>query len=83
MPHLLDVGLKRPLSSEEAAGFPFTVPAVRTLPTLDLEVPVTLFVGENGSGKSTLLEGSAGATRGEEQFRAVAAERASRPSRLR
>lgn len=39
--------------------FPFSVPSIRTLPTLDVSVPVTLFVGENGSGKSTLLEGIA------------------------
>jgi predicted ATPase len=35
------------------------VPAIRELPLLDVEVPVTIFVGENGSGKSTLLEGMA------------------------
>lgn len=39
--------------------FPFSVPAVRALPELDLSAPVTFFVGENGSGKSTLLEGIA------------------------
>jgi predicted ATPase len=37
-------------------GFPFSVPAVRSMGTLDMDVPVSLFVGENGSGKSTLLE---------------------------
>lgn len=41
--------------------FPFSVPTISTLPTLDVNVPVTLFVGENGSGKSTLLEGIAAA----------------------
>jgi len=41
--------------------FPFSVPAVRTLPALDLSSRVTFFVGENGSGKSTLLEGIAAA----------------------
>jgi predicted ATPase len=44
-------------------GFPFTVPAIRTLNQLSLETPVTFFVGENGSGKSTLLEGIAAAAR--------------------
>lgn len=39
-----------------AGGFPFAVPAVATLGTLELTAPVTFFVGENGSGKSTLLE---------------------------
>lgn len=56
MPHLIEVGLKRASRADEAAAFPFTIPVVRTLPTLDMAVPVTLFVGENGSGKSTLLE---------------------------
>ncbi len=36
--------------------FPFSVPAIRSLDEMDLDVPVSLFVGENGSGKSTLLE---------------------------
>jgi len=42
-----------------AGGFPFTVPPIATLETLELTSPVTLFVGENGTGKSTLLEGLA------------------------
>jgi predicted ATPase len=37
-------------------GFPFDVPLVRSLETLELSPGVTFFVGENGSGKSTLLE---------------------------
>jgi predicted ATPase len=61
MPHLLEVGLKREVEEEEAGRFPFSVPVIRTLSSLDVDVPVTLFVGENGSGKSTLLEGIAGA----------------------
>ena len=60
MPHLLTVGLKqRPPAGEPP--FPFSVPAIATLPTLDLSARVTCFVGENGSGKSTLLEGIAAA----------------------
>ncbi len=35
---------------------PFSVPAIRSLETLELHPKVTFFVGENGSGKSTLLE---------------------------
>jgi predicted ATPase len=50
---------QRPPAGEPA--FPFSVPAIRTLPSLDLSAPVTCFVGENGSGKSTLLEGIAAA----------------------
>ncbi|HET7380483.1 MAG TPA: AAA family ATPase [Gaiellales bacterium] len=59
--HLLGVALKR--GPDAGTGFPFTVPAIRTLAPLDLDAPVTLFVGENGSGKSTLLEGIAAAAR--------------------
>jgi predicted ATPase len=44
-------------------GFPFDVPAVRSLRELDVDGSVTLFVGENGSGKSTLLESIAIAAR--------------------
>ncbi|MDX1649184.1 MAG: AAA family ATPase [Myxococcota bacterium] len=40
---------------EDAGGFPFSVPAIRELPRLELGA-VTLLVGENGTGKSTLLE---------------------------
>jgi predicted ATPase len=61
LPHLLEIGLKRALTAGEARAFPFAVPSIRTLPMLDVNVPVTLFVGENGSGKSTLLEGIAAA----------------------
>jgi predicted ATPase len=39
--------------------FPFSVPVIRSLESLELGSPVTFFVGENGSGKSTLLEGIA------------------------
>jgi predicted ATPase len=44
-------------------AFPFSVPAIRSLKSLDVGTPVTFFVGENGSGKSTLLEGIAAAAR--------------------
>jgi predicted ATPase len=36
--------------------FPFTVPSIAGMTSLDLDAPVICFVGENGSGKSTLLE---------------------------
>ena len=36
--------------------FPYCVPAVKNLHTLELHPRVTFFVGENGTGKSTLLE---------------------------
>jgi predicted ATPase len=44
-------------------AFPFSVPAIRMLQSLDDNAPVTFFVGENGSGKSTLLEGIAAAAK--------------------
>jgi predicted ATPase len=36
--------------------YPFSLPIVRCLDTLELHPAVTFLVGENGSGKSTLLE---------------------------
>jgi len=36
--------------------YPFTIPAIQTLETLEFNKQVTFFVGENGSGKSTLIE---------------------------
>jgi len=40
-------------------AFPYCLPALRDLHTLELHPHVTFVVGENGSGKSTLLEGVA------------------------
>jgi predicted ATPase len=64
MPQLLHLSWKYPPPPPGAGGpaeFPFSVPAIRTMDELELDAPVTLFVGENGSGKSTLLEGIAAA----------------------
>jgi len=36
--------------------YPFAIPAVRDLETLELDPRVTFLIGENGSGKSTLIE---------------------------
>jgi len=36
--------------------YPFDIPAIASLQSLELTSPVCFFVGENGSGKSTLLE---------------------------
>jgi predicted ATPase len=58
--HLRSVELRAERAGD---GFPFTVPAIRTLPDLRLNAPVTFFVGGNGSGKSTLLEAIAAAAR--------------------
>jgi len=38
------------------AEFPFSIPAIGGLDSIEFDRPVTFFVGENGSGKSTLLE---------------------------
>jgi predicted ATPase len=40
----------------DVSRYPFSIPAVRSLTTLELDPHVTLFAGENGSGKSTLIE---------------------------
>ncbi|PYI50861.1 AAA family ATPase [Paenibacillus flagellatus] len=37
-------------------GYPFDIPAIKHLTSLEFRTNVTFFVGENGSGKSTLLE---------------------------
>lgn len=37
-------------------AYPFSIPAVRTMETLEPSPHVTFFIGENGSGKSTLIE---------------------------
>jgi predicted ATPase len=64
-PHLRSVERKPGGGGGDAhdGAFPFSVPAICTLERLDLDNPVTFFVGENGSGKSTLLEGIAVAAR--------------------
>ena len=62
MVHLTSVTRRSGSASTPDASFPFSVPAVRSLATLDLGASVTFFVGENGSGKSTLLEGIAAAS---------------------
>ena len=36
--------------------YPFSIPAIRTLDTLELDPGATFLVGPNGSGKSTLVE---------------------------
>ncbi|HWK22972.1 MAG TPA: AAA family ATPase [Ureibacillus sp.] len=36
--------------------YPFSIPTIKTLDQIEIQNPVTFFVGENGSGKSTLLE---------------------------
>jgi predicted ATPase len=40
----------------DVSQYPFSIPAIRSLTTLELDPRVTLLTGENGSGKSTLVE---------------------------
>lgn len=37
-------------------GYPFSIPAIKSLHEIEFKSRITFFVGENGSGKSTLLE---------------------------
>jgi predicted ATPase len=70
--NLTSVELRR--NGEARAGFPFDIPAVRSLGTMRFKTPVTIFVGENGSGKSTVLEALAIAGRAITAGSAEAAE---------
>lgn len=54
MIHLQSIDLKP--SARKQAGFPFTLPLVRSFERIEFRSPVTFFVGENGSGKSTMME---------------------------
>jgi predicted ATPase len=47
---------RKPTKGDPLTDFPFDIPVVRDLTTIDLPSAVTFLVGENGSGKSTLLE---------------------------
>ncbi len=40
----------------DASVYPFSIPSVRHMESLEFDSPVTFFVGENGSGKSTIVE---------------------------
>jgi predicted ATPase len=51
--HLASLALRGAVSHER---YPFTVPIIQALSSLDFPSAVTFLVGENGSGKSTLLE---------------------------
>jgi predicted ATPase len=44
---------------EDPNVYPYTIPAIRSLDTLEFHPRVTFLVGENGSGKSTILEATA------------------------
>lgn len=54
-PYLKEVRLERDLIPS-FDSYPFNIPAVSNLSTLQFHPDVTFIVGENGSGKSTLIE---------------------------
>lgn len=53
---LLDAVRAKPLTSSDAAQYPFTVPVIQNLKEIQFPTQVTFFIGENGTGKSTILE---------------------------
>lgn len=54
-PYLLHASF-RPGADLNCDEYPFDIPAVRGLESIEFHPNVTFFVGENGSGKSTVLE---------------------------
>lgn len=54
-PYLQRIQLRRE-TVDSFEVYPFSIPAVRRLDSLDFHPDVTFLVGENGAGKSTLLE---------------------------
>ena len=54
-PYLLRASL-RPDAEIDPAAYPYNIPAVRDMGSIDFHPNVTFLVGENGSGKSTVLE---------------------------
>src|SRR3954464_12357519 len=56
-PRLKEIRLLRDkVESEQWEQYPFSVPVIRWMESLELRSRVVFFVGENGSGKSTLRE---------------------------
>lgn len=53
---LRSVTLVQGLIPADGDPYPWSLPVVQALTTLELSTPVTMLVGENGSGKSTLIE---------------------------
>lgn len=54
-PYLLNASI-RPDAEIDFDSYPFSIPAVREIGSIDFHPQVTFFVGENGSGKSTVME---------------------------
>jgi predicted ATPase len=54
-PYLKEISLKENMSPNWDE-YPFSIPAIQNLNTLEFHPDVTFLVGENGAGKSTLVE---------------------------
>jgi predicted ATPase len=54
-PYLKEISLKEEINPAWDE-YPFNIPAIRNLKTLQFHPDVTFLVGENGTGKSTLIE---------------------------
>ena len=52
----------RNFPEDDKDKFPWSLPMIQNLESIELTKPVTFLVGENGSGKSTILEGIAAYT---------------------
>jgi len=46
---------------EDFEAYPFSLPIIKNMSSIELSSPVTFIMGDNGSGKSTLIEAVAGA----------------------
>ena len=55
LPYLKSISLDRD-AVDSFNRYPFSIPAIKQLHSLEFGKEVTIFIGENGSGKSTLLE---------------------------
>jgi predicted ATPase len=54
-PYLQEIYLQRDIVPS-FNSYPFNIPALSNLSTLEFHADVTFIVGENGAGKSTLIE---------------------------
>ena len=54
--YVREIRIDRDKPGVDYAGYPFCLPVLRRLNSLELHGKATFFVGENGTGKSTLLE---------------------------
>ncbi|RJE73273.1 AAA family ATPase [Pseudoalteromonas citrea] len=54
-PYIREIQLKRD-KIENFDSYPFCIPAIKELESLEFHPDVTFFIGENGAGKSTLIE---------------------------